>query len=310
MANRGLDDIADFASKARFALMAVPIAEAARIIREELGGALTTVTLESWRSGRNRPSRTKLELFSRALGIQLEDFYEDLEGFADILAGARHMAPGDKERYLRRIEERRPGALRLEVAERQDPDSVKRLFGKIGGLYILYNYSMNNEPEINRTLVSVTSPSHPFIRLSAWCVRDKDLVIAYQGGLFPVRSNLCFIMETCAGRHDEAVMIMTNNPVHQGGRVRCLYGMILSGSEDFVSHPSAARVFMEKLPGNVSVSEALERILAAGQDDVPSYCRALVGNDIAQADGEYVLRAEQLNMRQVSRLMSEETDKT
>ncbi|WP_147820195.1 hypothetical protein [Salidesulfovibrio onnuriiensis] len=306
MANRGLDDISRFESKVQFALMAVPIPEVVRTVRMKLGGNLTSVTLESWKAGRNRPSRSKLELFSRALGIRMEDFYEDFYGFVDVLSTVRGLAERDREIFLKRIEERQSGSVKLDVFGRTDTDYTQRLFHKIGGHYILYNYSMNNVPEINQTLVSVECTCHPFIRVSAHSVRDKDHVTSYQGRLFPVRSNLHFVMETGSTHHEEVVMIVTNNPVHQGGRLRFLYGVILSGSEDFVSHPSAARVFMEKMPEGMTAEQVLEKIGGTTQENIPSYCRKLVRNDISQADGDYVLRAEQLNMSYVLGLMNEE----
>lgn len=307
MPNKGLDDISRFESKVQFALMAVPIPEVVDTVRAKLGGNLTSVTLESWRAGRNRPSRTKLDLFSRALGIRLEDFYEDFYGFVDILSSVRGLADRNRDIFLKRIEERQSGSVKLDVFGRTDTDYTQRLFSKIGGHYVLYNYSMNNVPEINQTLISVECTCHPFIRVTAQTVRDDDHVTTYQGRLFPVRSNLHFVMETGSSHHDEVVMVVTNNPVHQGGKVRFLYGMILSGSEDFVSHPSAARVFMEKMPENMTTEQVVEKIRTTDQENIPSYCRKLVQNDIAQSDGNFVLRAEQLNMSYVLGLMNEES---
>mgnify|MGYP000734199703 CR=1 FL=1 len=306
MANRGLDDISRFESKVQFALMALPISDVVRIVREEFGNNLTSVTLESWKAGRNRPSRAKLSLFSRALGLRLEDFYEDFHGFVDILADRLGISDRDREIYLKRIEERRSGSVKLEVFSRVDNDYTQRLFAKIGGNYILYNHSVNNTAEVDQTLISIECTCHPFIRVTAGSVRDDGHLTTYQGRLFPVRSNLHIVMETGETHHDEVVMIVTNNPVHQGGKVRFLYGIILSGSEDFVSHPSAARVFMEKMPEGMSADQVLDKIRATGQEQISSYCRKLVSNDINHGDGQYVLRAEQLNIAYAQGLMNED----
>jgi hypothetical protein len=97
-------------------------------------------------------------------------------------------------------------------------------------------------------------------------------------------------------------MIVTNNPVDMGRDVEFLYGTILSGSEDSVSHPSAARVFMEKMPKNASPEDILKKIIETDQNKIPAYLKELISNNIDQAEGSFVLRAEQLNWAFVERI--------
>jgi len=80
------------------------------------------------------------------------------------------------------------------------------------------------------------------------------------------------------------------------------HGIILSGSEDFVSHPSAARVFMEKMPKSASQEDILQKIIETNQDAIPAYLKELISNSTDQADGGFVLRAEQLNWAFVERI--------
>lgn len=301
MANVGLVDIEEFEAKVKFALMVVPMRNVITIIRDQLGGNLTPVTLEAWKSGKSRPSKTKLDLFCRAIGLSLADIYAEFADFVEILCRMQDISDRNRDFFLKRIKERQTGTLKLSVFSRFAPSYTQRLYEKIGGNYILYNYSVNNVDKVNMTLVCIEAECHPFLRVTVKIFRDSKY-LGYSGSIFPVRSNLHFILETEPGTHDEVVMIVTNNPVDMGRDVEFLYGIILSGSEDFVSHPTAARVFMEKMPQNASPEEILRQIAETDQDEIPAYCKELINNDIDRNEAGFVLRAEQLNWAFVEQL--------
>jgi hypothetical protein len=305
MANVGLMDIQEFEAKIQFSLMVIPMRGLISIIQERLGGNLTSVTLEAWKKGKGRPSKAKLDLFCRALGLSMADMYTDLNEYVEILCRIHAIPDRERAIFLKRIEDRQVGNLKLSVFSRFSPTHTKRLFEKIGGNYILYNYSINNINKVNMTLVCIEDECHPFLHVTVKSVRDNKL-IGYKGTIFPVRSNLHFILETVSETHDEVVMIVTNNPVDMGRDVEFLYGIILSGSEDFVSHPSAARVFMEKMPSNVSPDEILRKITGTDQEEIPPYCKELISNRSDRADVDFVLRAEQLNWAFVEKLRQKE----
>lgn len=301
MANIGLTDIQEFEAKMQFTLMAIPLNEVINIVRDQCGGKLTSVTLEAWKAGKSQPSKTKLDLFCRAIRLSLADMYEDFDVFVKILCRTHKIPDRNRNIFLKRIKERQTGNLRLSVFSRFSPSYTKRLFDKVCGNYILYNYSINNVDKINLTLICIDSECHPFMRVRVRSFRD-DKFLGYRGTIFPVRSNLHFILETESEFHDEVVMIVTNNPVDMGRDVEFLYGIILSGSEDFVSHPSAARVFMEKMPQNASQEDILKKIIETEQNAIPAYLKELISNNTDQAEGSFVLRAEQLNWAFVERI--------
>ena len=301
MANIGLMDIQDFEAKVQFALMVIPMRGVTTIIQDQLGGNLTSVTLESWKAGKSRPSKSKLDLFCRAIGVNLADMYADFSDYVKILCRAHGISDRDRDLFLKRIEERQSGNLRLSVFSRFSRSHTQRLFDKVGGNYILYNYSINNVDKVNMTLVCIESECHPFLRVKVKSFRDNKF-LGYSGTIFPVRSNLHFILETDPKTHDEVVMIVTNNPVDMGRDVEFLYGIILSGSEDFVSHPSAARVFMEKMPQDASPEDILLKIEQTDQEEIPAYCKDLICNDTDREEAGFVLRAEQLNWAFVEQL--------
>lgn len=307
MANIGLKDIKDFEVKVQFSLMVLSIPKITKIIEEDLEDNITSVTLEAWKSGKNKPSKTKLELFCRAIGLEIEDIYCDFNEYVEIICRIHNVSERNQNIYLKRIEERSSGSIKLSIFSHFDISYIQRLFNKISGNYILYNYSINNLPEINTTLLSIDCQCHPFIRVVAKSLRENNFIL-YTGSIFPVRSNLHFVMETDSNSvtHDEVVMIVTNNPVDMGIEVKFLYGIIVSGSEDFVSHPSAARVFIEKMPDSVSLETLDEKLRTMTQEDIPGYCKHLVSNDISLLDGSCVLRSEQLNIAFVERLIQEE----
>ena len=314
MGNIGIGDIENFESKIRFAFMVVPVDAVVERVRQAPEGHLTAVTLASWQSGRNRPSRRKLKLVAAALNIDPADFYLAFEAFADLLCRRNKVSAAYRDIYMTRVKEHLGGRLKLSVFGRYDPAYLQRLFDKIKGYYILYNYSVSNIPRINVTLVHVRTPGYPFIGVDAKSLRDGRH-IQYTGALFAVRSNLHIILETEPAFHDEVVMVMTNNPVDIGREVDFLYGVILAGSEDFVAHPSAARVFMERLPSGTTADQALAALEAIEPDTIPDYCRKLVDNEVSSKQGACVLRAEQLNiadmemLRQASRESRLETGK-
>jgi hypothetical protein len=301
MANIGLMDIQDFEAKVRFSLMVIPMRGVITIIQDQLGGNLTSVTLEAWKAGKSRPSKTKLDLFCRALGLSTADMYADFAEYVEILCRAHDVSDRDRDIFLKRIEERQAGNLRLSVFSRFSPSYTQRLFEKVRGNYILYNYSINNVDNVNMALVCIDGESHPFLRVTVKSFRNNRF-LGYRGSLFPVRSNLHFILETESEKHDEVVMIVTNNPVDMGRDVEFLYGIILSGSEDFVSHPSAARVFMEKMPQDASAEDILQQIAETDQEKIPAYCKELISNKTDRAEVGFVLRAEQLNWAFVEQL--------
>jgi len=301
MANIGLMDIQEFTAKMQFALMVIPMSEVINRVQDQLGGNLTSVTLEAWKSGKSQPSKTKLELFCRAARISLADMYEDFADFVEILSRAHEIPNRNRDIFLKRIEVRHTGNLSLSVFSRFSPAYTKRLFEKVCGNYILYNYASNNVDRINLALICIDGECHPFMSVRVKSFRD-DKFLGYRGTIFPVRSNLHFILETESEFHDEVVMIVTNNPVDMGRDVEFLYGIILSGSEDFVSHPSAARVFMEKLPKSASQEQLLKKIIETGQDAIPAYIKELISNNTDQVEGSFVLRAEQLNWAFVERI--------
>jgi len=227
--------------------------------------------------------------------------YTDFSEYVEILCRAHAIPDRDRTIFLKRIKGSQSGSLTLSVLSHFSPSHTKRLFEKIGGNYILYNYSVNNVNNVNMALVCIEGESHPFLRVTVRSFRDNKF-IGYKGTLFPVRSNLHFVLETAAETHDEVVMIVTNNPVDMGRDVEFLYGIILSGSEDFVSHPSAARVFLEKMPQNASPEDILRKIADTAQDEIPAYCKELICNDTARAEVGFVLRAEQLNFAFIEQL--------
>ncbi len=305
MANVGLMDIQEFGAKVQFSLMVIPMRELISIIQGRLGGNLTSVTLETWKTGKGRPSKAKLDLFCRALGLSMADMYSDLNEYVEILCRIHAIPDRERAIFYKLIEGRQAGNLKLSVFSRFSSSHTKRILEKIGGNYILYNYSINNVDKINMTLVCIEDECHPFLRVTVKSVRDNKL-IGYKGTIFPVRSNLHFVLETVSETHDEVVMIVTNNPVDMGRDVEFLYGIILSGSEDFVSHPSAARIFMEKMPSNVSPEDVLRKITETGQEEIPAYCKALISNNSDSDKGSFVLRAEQLNWAFVEKLRQKE----
>jgi len=305
MANIGLMDIQEFEAKVQFTLLAIPMREVISTIQEQLNGNLTSVTLEAWRAGKSRPSKKKLDLFCRALGLSMTDMYADFTDYVEVLCRLHAIPDRNRAIFLKRIEERQTGSLKLSVFTRFSPSYTQRLFEKVGGNYILYNYSINNVDKINMTLVSIESECHPFLRVAVRSFRNNKF-LGYRGTIFPVRSNLHFILETEPETHDEVVMIMTNNPVDMGRDVEFLYGTILSGSEDFVSHPSAARVFMEKMPQDASREEILRKITETDQKKIPAYCKELISNNSDRDKGSFVLRAEQLNWAFVEQLRQKE----
>jgi transcriptional regulator with XRE-family HTH domain len=79
MANVGVGDIENFESKIRFALMVGPPEEIIFSAMENYERSITAVTLEAWRSGKNRPSKNKLKLVASILHIDTVDFYLDFE---------------------------------------------------------------------------------------------------------------------------------------------------------------------------------------------------------------------------------------
>ncbi|MBE0574543.1 MAG: hypothetical protein IH613_01475 [Desulfuromonadales bacterium] len=305
MANIGLVDIQEFEAKMQFTLMAIPMREVLSIVQDQLGGKLTSVTLEAWKAGRSRPSKTKLDFFCRAIGVSLTDMYVDFPEYVEILCRARDIPQRNRDIFLKRIEERQSGSLILSVFSRFSPSYTQRLLEKIGGDYILYNYSINNVDIVNMTLVRIEDECHPFLRVTVKSFRDNKF-LSYKGFIFPVRSNLHFVLETQCETHDEVVMIVTNNPVDMGRDVEFLYGIILSGSEDFVSHPSAARVFMEKMPRNATQEEILKKIMETSQEEIPAYYKELICNNTDREETDFVLRAEQLNWAFVERLRNNE----
>ncbi len=294
MANRGVGDIENFESKIRFALMVVSPDVLIATVKKTFGKSLTSVTLEAWKSGKNRPSKGKLDLVARALRIEKADFYLDFEAFADLLA-RRNGLPGKyRELYKKRVKDQLIGSLQLNAFARFGTTLLERLFYKIQGLYVMYNYSISNIPRVHIALCHIKNLRAPFIGLTVTSLRSEQNH-NYTGTLFAVRSNLHIIMETEFDHHDEVVMIVTNNPVDTAREVHFLNGVILAGSEDFVSHPSAARVFMEKLPGRYTRESALKMLSSIDTGKIPDEYKRLITNDISRDRDEYVLRAEQMS---------------
>ncbi len=294
MANTGVGDIENFESKIRFALMVVPQEKLIAAARENYGQGLTSVTLESWKSGKNRPSKGKLDLVAKVLRLERADFYLDFEMFADLLARKNSLSPKYREIYKKRVKDQLVGSLKLDAFARFGTTQLDRLFLKIRGMYVMYNYSISNIPRVHIALCHIKTLRAPFIGLTVTSLRGGNYHY-YTGTLFAVRSNLHIIMETEYDSHDEVVMIATNNPVDTAREVHFLNGVILAGSEDFVSHPSAARVFLEKLPGRYTRESALKMLKKIDTENIPSEYRRLITNDLSQENEEYVLRAEQLS---------------
>lgn len=294
MANTGIGDIENFESKIRFALMVVSQEKVIAAAREKFGQSLTSVTLESWKSGKNRPSRGKLNLVAKILRLEPADFYLDFEMFADLLARRNSLSSKYREIFKKRVKDQLVGSLKLEAFARFGTVLLDRLFTKIRGLYVMYNYSISNIPRVHIALCHISHMRAPFIGLTVTSLRGGHYH-NYTGTLFAVRSNLHIIMETEYDHHDEVVMIATNNPVDTAREVHFLNGVILAGSEDFVSHPSAARVFFEKLPGHYTRESGLKMLTKIDTDKIPEEYRRLITNDCSRDREEYVLRAEQLS---------------
>ncbi len=294
MANTGIGDIENFKSKIRFALMVLPQEKLIATAKEKFGKGLTSVTLESWKSGKNRPSRSKLDLVAKALQLEITDFYLDFETFADLLSRKNNLLPKYRDIYKKRVKNQLAGSLKLDVFARFSAVLLDRLFTKIQGLYVMYNYSISNIPRVHIALCHIRNMQAPFIGLTVTSLRGGQYH-NYTGTLFAVRSNLHIIMETEYDHHDEVVMIATNNPVETAREVHFLNGVILAGSEDFVSHPTAARVFFEKLPPRYTRGNALKMLEEIDTEKIPDEYRRLITNDSSQTNDEYVLRAEQLS---------------
>jgi len=294
MANIGVGDIENFESKIRFALLVIPPEEIIIAARENHGKSITTVTLEAWRSGKNRPSKNKLKLVASILHIDIVDFYLDFENFADLLASKNKISTKYRDIYKKRVIDQLAGSLQLNAFSRFKPALLERLFYKINGFYIVYNYSISNIPRVHIALLHIKTLQVPFIGITVTSLRGGQYH-HYTGTLFAVRSNLHIVMETEYDRHDEVVMIATNNPVDTAREVHFLNGVILAGSEDFVSHPSAARVFMEKLPKKYTRETALKMMAKIDTNNIPEEYHRLITNDLTKDNREYVLRAEQLS---------------
>jgi transcriptional regulator with XRE-family HTH domain len=294
MANIGVGDIENFESKIRFALLVIPPEEIIIAAMENHGKSITTVTLEAWRSGKNRPSKNKLKLVASILHIDTVDFYLDFENFADLLASKNKISTKYRDIYKKRVKDQLAGSLQLNAFSRFEPALIERLFYKINGFYIVYNYSISNIPRVHIALLHIKTLQVPFIGITVTSLRGGQYH-HYTGTLFAVRSNLHIVMETEYDRHDEVVMIATNNPVDTAREVHFLNGVILAGSEDFVSHPTAARVFMEKLPKRYTRETALKMMSKIDTNNIPEEYHRLITNDLTKNNREYVLRAEQLS---------------
>ncbi len=308
MANLGIADIENFASKIRFALMVIPPVQIMEAAKDQFDQSLTSVTLNAWKTGKNQPSRSKLKLLSTILNIEWTDFYLDFDTFAELVCRTNSISLKKRAIFKKRVNDIRVGSMQLKAFSRYDGAYLERLFNKIQGRYFLYNYSMSNIPRINVALVHINNLHAPFIGVTLQSLRDGQY-FHYNGTLFAVRSNIQIILETEYVHHDEVVVIATNNPVDTAREVHFLHGVILSGSEDFISYPSAARVFMEKLPSTCSQERSLEIMAAMETAKLPEQFKKLINNDLTQENGEYVLRAEQLNaaylemLKQVSSTM-------
>jgi hypothetical protein len=92
--------------------------------------------------------------------------YEDFAEFVEILCRAHEIPDGNRDIFLKRIDERQTGNLSLSVFSRFSPSYTKRLFEKVCGNYILYNYAINNMDKLNMTLVCIDGERHPFMRVT------------------------------------------------------------------------------------------------------------------------------------------------
>lgn len=302
MPHYGLNDIRRFIDKIRFILNVIPLSDIIEKANTFPNEQLTGATVEAWKQEINKPTRAKLGLFCKAIGLDMADIYDDFDSFVEKVSRVHNVDEKDKKLYSQKITEQNKTCLDMHIFSRTDRLTIEKIFKKIQGSYLQYNYAISNLPQIHISVVDILSVRYPFIMTRVRCFRDGEFV-PYNGYIFPVRSNLYFFLEPEPGLHDEIVLIVTNNPINMAGVVKYLHGIVQTGSEDFVSHPSSAKIFMERFSEKICDDELKEKLLAMEKNEISIHCRRLIDNKIDPAEGQYVLRAEQLSIAYIQELL-------